>query len=127
VTASTLGESSGSAKLSPRSVKQPPSNAGHVVMAAGNAAWRNARPTSAGLKTFWPRPPKMTLPKPMATAPPTNAIHSGKPGGRISPSSRPVMMAEPSRSELRGPVSRSVTSAPATAANTTSSALMPKK
>ena len=31
--------------------------AGQVVIATGKAACKNARPTRAGLKIFWPRPP----------------------------------------------------------------------
>ena len=65
-------------------------------MAAGKAACTKARPTSAGLKTLKPMPPKMALPRAMAAKPATAPIHSGKPGGRVSASSRPVMTAEKS-------------------------------
>ncbi len=48
-------------------------------------ACRKARPTSAGLKGFWPSPPKRDLPRPTATKPPSITIHSGHAGGRVSP------------------------------------------
>ena len=65
-------------------------------MAVGKAAWTKARPTRAGLKTLKPMPPNRALPRAMATKPATAPIQSGKPGGRVSASSRPVMVAEKS-------------------------------
>jgi hypothetical protein len=52
VMASGCALMNGRAKLSPRSDHHftAPPVAGHVVIATGNAAWRNARPKSAGLK-----------------------------------------------------------------------------
>ncbi len=129
VTASAVaGLMNGSARLSPRSAHQSAVRAGQVVIATGKAACRKARPNSAGLKMFSPRPPKMSLPKPMPNTPPRKAIHSGNPAGRHRPSSRPVIIAEPSASESRRPPnSRSVTRQPATLASSTSMALGPKK
>ncbi len=125
-TSGALGVMNGSAKLSPRSAHHEPPGAGQVVIAAGNAACRNARPSSAGLKMFWPSPPKTSLPRPIATAPPSSAIQSGMPAGSVRPSSSPVMAAEPSRSVPPGPNARSVATAPKVAAASTSSALGPK-
>ena len=99
VTALVTGCRNGSAKRSPLSVKNPPPTVGHVVIATGNAACRNARPTRAGLKTFWPSPPQTALPKPMPNAPPRTAIQSGMPAGSVSPSRSPVIAAEPSASD----------------------------
>ncbi len=67
-----------------------------MAIAAGKAACTKARPTSAGLKTLKPMPPKRALPSAMAETPATTPIHSGNPGGRVSASSRPVMVAEKS-------------------------------
>ena len=67
-----------------------------VVIATGKEAWRKARPTSAGLKTLKPIPPKSTLPSATATTAPTAAIQSGKPGGRVSASRSPVIIILPS-------------------------------
>ncbi len=76
-------------------MKRPAANGAlQVVMATGKAACRKARPTSAGLNTLKPSPPNSVLPRAMETTPPTAPIHSGKPGGRVSPSSSPVMAAE---------------------------------
>ncbi len=96
-------------------------------MATGNAACRNARPSSAGLKMFWPRPPKISLPNAIATTPPKNAIHNGKLGGNVRPSSNPVIMPDPSRSEPFDPKIRSARVAPTVADAVTSSAPRPKK
>ncbi len=68
------------------SVKRPAMKAGvQVVMATGKAACTKARPTSAGLKGFMPRPPKSSLPSPVAATPPTATIQSGSPGGSVNP------------------------------------------
>jgi len=99
---------------------------GHVVRATGNAAWRNARPSSAGLNTFCPSPPYTSFPKTMANAPPVNAIQSGRPGGSVSASRRPVIIADPSPSDPPRPNRRSGMRAPATQAATISSTLGPK-
>ena len=69
-----------------------------MAIAVGKAACANARPTSAGLKTLNPRPPKRPLPSAMATRPATAPIQSGKPGGSVSASRSPVMTAEKSPS-----------------------------
>jgi hypothetical protein len=63
----------------------------------------------------------------MPKAPPMNAIHVGMPAGSVSPRRIPVIAAEPSPNVPRFPSTRSATTAPATAAATTSSALGPKK
>ncbi len=125
-TSGALGDMSGSARLSPRRDHQLSGCTGHVVIARGKAAWRNARPRSAGLKMFWPSPPKISLPKPTPNTPPRNAIHTGKPGGRIRPRRSPVITAEPSRVLPPGPNRRSVSTLPSVAAATTRSALGPK-
>ena len=83
--------------------------------------------TIAGLKMFWPSPPKMSLPNPMPNAPPTNAIHIGNPGGNVSPKRSPVIIADPSFSADLGPKNCSTTNAPAQLASITSTALGPKK
>src|SRR3989304_8309377 len=80
----------------PLKEKYLPSGGDHVVMAVGNAACKNALPTSAGLKIFMPNPPQISFPMPIATIPPRNAIHNGKPGGNVSPRSSPVINALPS-------------------------------
>ena len=102
VTASTGTRINGRPRLAGARCQNPPSRTGQVVIATGNAACRKALPTRAGLKTFWPSPPKTSLPKPMATAPPRNAIHKGRPGGKVRPRSRPVMAPDPSRSDRFG-------------------------
>jgi len=125
-TSGARGAISGRARLSPLRAHQLSGRTGHVVMAVGNAAWRKARPSRAGLKMFCPSPPKISFPKPIPNTPPTNAIHRGKPGGRISPSNRPVITADPSRVADGGPNSRSVRTVPSVAALTTRRALGPK-
>ena len=63
----------------------------------------------------------------MPIAPPRNAIHSGRPGGTVSPTRTPVRAALPSpRARLRGRsevASHSTATAPAVAAAVTSRAL----
>ncbi|HMP31911.1 MAG TPA: hypothetical protein PKD85_20070, partial [Saprospiraceae bacterium] len=54
-----------------------------VVMATGKEACRKALPTNAGLKTLFPNPPKINLPKPIAITEPIKAIHKGKLGGSV--------------------------------------------
>ena len=46
----------------------------------------------------------MNLPKAMAIIPPQNAIHNGKMGGNVNPSSKPVMTADQSPTVLSFPV-----------------------
>ncbi len=76
---------------------RPPVNPGvQVVIATGNAACRTARPTSAGLNGFCPSPPNKTLPTATAMNPPAAVIHSGSPGGRVRPYSRPVIVTDQS-------------------------------
>src|SRR5512143_3041765 len=83
------------------SLKRCGANAGtQVVMATGNAACTNARPTSAGLNTLLPKPPNSALPMAMATKPATTPIHKGNDGGSVSASTRPVMVALQSLSVL---------------------------
>ena len=52
------------------------------------------RPTSAGLKGFLPRPPKVILPTPIDTSAPTATIHSGMDEGKLKASSIPVTTAD---------------------------------
>jgi hypothetical protein len=125
-TSTSLALMSGRAKLSPRSAHQFSRITGQVVIATGKAACRNARPSSAGLKMFCPKPPNTILPNPMLKAPPTKAIHNGIPAGRISPSSSPVIMAEPSSSVPFLPKAHSVSRHPAVAVAVTKTALGPK-
>ena len=63
-------------------------------MAVGNAACAKALPTKAGLKTLNPKPPNKPLPKAMAAMPEIAPIQSGKPGGKVKASNKPVMQAE---------------------------------
>ena len=63
------------------------------MIATGKAAWTKARPTRAGLNTLKPRPPNIALPMAIPATAATSAIHNGKPGGRVSASSIPVMVA----------------------------------
>jgi hypothetical protein len=63
----------------------------------------------------------------MPIAPPMNAIHIGRPAGSVRPSRIPVIAADPSPIEPLCPRARSASTAPATAALTTRSALGPKK
>lgn len=75
----------------------PSRNAGcQVVIATGNAACRNALPTSAGLKRLQPRPPKTNFPTATEKTPPRKVIHKGKMGGNVSPRRIPVMTADQS-------------------------------
>ena len=74
---------------------------GQLVICAGKATSRAQRPTSAGLKMFWPKPPKVILPTPMAKRAPMMMIHTGRFDGRFMPSRMPVRAAEPSRMVLR--------------------------
>ena len=107
-------------------VRNPPPAAGQVVMATGNAPCRNARPTSAGLNTFCPRPPHTCFPKTMANAAPSAVIHSGNPAGSERPSRSPVIVAEPSAITPPFPVERSMMSETTTAVAICNNALMPK-
>ncbi len=95
-------------------------------MASGKAACSIARPRSAGLKTFWPSPPKTTLPRPIATTPPTKAIQSGTPGGSVRPRSSPVIAADPSR-RVPEPTARSVRTQATVVVASTRSALGPNQ
>jgi hypothetical protein len=92
---STSARVNGAAKRPGVSVNSPPRSTGsdQVVIAVGKVAWRKARPTSAGLNTFWPSPPQMSFPNPIATTPPRKAIQRGSVGGRVSASSTPVTTA----------------------------------
>ena len=67
-----------------------------VVMAAGKLMRRKARPMRAGLKGFWPRPPKNSLATTMAMKAPRTAIQMGVEGGRTRARRRPVTTAEKS-------------------------------
>ena len=64
------------------------------VICAGKDTSRNTRPVMAGLKTFWPMPPKGSLATQMATTAPMNTIQRGIADGRFSASSRPVTTAD---------------------------------
>ncbi len=77
-----------------------------VEAACGKAAAANVRASSAGLNGLYPRPPKSTLPSAIATNAETAAIQSGNAGGRVSPSSSPVMMALKSPMVLFRPAAR---------------------
>jgi hypothetical protein len=101
----------GSAKRSPRGAQKDPPACGQVVIATGNAACRNARPTSAGLNALNPSPPQIDFPKTMANAAPRKVIQSGKPAGSERPSNSPVITADPSPSDPPLPVARSASTA----------------
>ena len=64
------------------------------VIWAGKDTSRNTRPVMAGLKTFWPMPPKDSLATQMETKAPMNTIQRGIADGRFIASSRPVTTAE---------------------------------
>jgi len=127
VTASTAGGCrKGRARFEAWTVALPASSPGHVVRAVGKEACRKARPRSAGLKTFCPSPPKISLPKPSPNAPPRAAIHSGTVAGSVRPSRTPVMTPDPSATAPRSSKTHSVTTAPAVAAAITRRAARPK-
>ena len=69
----------------------------HVVRITGYDASRNARPASAGLKIFMPKPPKVNLTIAMAKNEPKLTTHQGVAGGSVIASSKPVITALPSR------------------------------
>ena len=56
----------------------------------------NTRPTSAGLKGFFPNPPNDIFAIPMATIEPMTIIHQGSDEGMLNARSTPVRTAEPS-------------------------------
>ena len=95
---STTGSANGNVSVEAEiEVNLSATNAGcQVVIATGNAACKTARPTSAGLKTLYPRPPKINLPMAMPMTPPQNTIHSGKVGGNVNPNNNPLMAADQS-------------------------------
>ena len=64
------------------------------VIWAGKDTSRNTRPVMAGLKTFWPMPPKGSLATQIQTTAPMNTIHRGIEDGRFIASSRPVTTAD---------------------------------
>ena len=101
-----------------------------MVMALGKVPPRKARPTRAGLNRLYPSPPQINLPRPMDTAPPIKAIHKGKAGGKVRPSSRPVRRPLPSSSRsvrcCIGEKAHSVSMAPAILASNTRTAPSPK-
>ena len=66
------------------------------VMYLGKEISRNTRPTSAGLKTFCPSPPKDIFATPIATTAPMKTTHHGVVEGRFSASNIPVTAAEKS-------------------------------
>ena len=57
---------------------------------------RKTRPAIAGLNTFCPRPPKVSLATQMAKAAPMKTTHQGVVAGRFIASRRPVTTAEKS-------------------------------
>ena len=69
---------------------------GHDVICTGNEIKRKTRPTSAGLKMLFPKPPNDNFPNPMAAIAPTIIIHHGKLDGTLKASKIPVTSAEPS-------------------------------
>ena len=66
----------------------------HVPMAAGKLVNKNARPVSAGLKTFAPIPPKKPLATTMAKIAPKTVIQTGRVGGKTNANINPVTTAE---------------------------------
>jgi hypothetical protein len=69
---------------------------GHVVISTGNEINKKTRPTNAGLKGFFPSPPKDILATPIDIIAPTINIHIGRLVGTLNAKSTPVIIAEPS-------------------------------
>lgn len=67
--------------------------AGKAVICPGHAK-RNARPANAGLRKFFPMPPKSCFTTTMAKNAPTTGIQYDTAEGRLRPSSKPVTTAE---------------------------------
>ncbi len=90
-----------------------------------------ARPISAGLNRLKPSPPNSALPKTIANAEPTNAIHGATSGGSVMASRSPVQKALPSRTVRVGRpsarcIAASASSAPRIEATSTRTAGQPK-
>src|SRR3989339_674198 len=98
LTASTMGLRKGAARVEEAQYwKRSGAKASdQVVIATGKEACKKARPTRAGLKMLQPSPPKIIFPTRIETILPITPIQSGKAGGRVSPSSRPVSAADQS-------------------------------
>jgi len=79
-------------------VMLPKSNfgAGQLVICTGKEISRKTRPTSAGLKGFFPRPPKDIFPMPMDIKAPISNIQIGRLLGTLKASNIPVTRADPS-------------------------------
>ena len=67
-----------------------------VVISSGNDTSSATRASMAGLKMFWPSPPKTCLPITIANPAPTTPIHHGAQGGSVMAISHPVSNADPS-------------------------------
>ena len=72
-----------------------------MVICAGKATNKAARPTRAGLNKLLPNPPNDIFATPIAKKAPIMIIHAGRLEGRLNASSKPVRMAEPSSTVLR--------------------------
>ncbi len=127
-----MGWARGSVSTEPGTLvnRSGPKAGNHWVMAEGNAAWRNARPTNAGLKALLPSPPNKNLATPTPKTPPTNTIHRGSPGGKVKPYSKPVMVTDQSPRDVSRRARRfstcSVRTQERMAVSNTSSAPSPK-
>ena len=68
----------------------------HLVRAPANEILANARPASAGLKIFCPKPPNISLATAMQKIDPIATIHNGVRGGITSTNRIAVIIALPS-------------------------------